>query len=85
MYSLRTFVLAKSYPPQKLDPYIMQVAIVNQGQWLVVGGDKGKVKIHSTETSKLEHTLVYEHPGVLGSGTRALRVQTVTVSSESSC
>lgn len=81
MYSLRSFILTKSFPPQKLERYVMQVAIVNQGQWLVVGGDAGKVKVYATATSKLVHELVYEEPGRLGSsGGEGPRVQTVAVS-----
>lgn len=84
MYSLRSFILTKSFPPQKLEPYVMQVAIVNQGQWLVAGGDAGIVKVYATATSKLVHNLVYEKLGQLGSsGGGGPRVQTVAVSSKS--
>jgi hypothetical protein len=80
MYSLQSFALTKSYPAQKVRPYIMQVAVVNQGQWLVVGGDNGKVRVHATSTSKLEHTLVYEPYRAFRSSKEGPLVQVVAVS-----
>lgn len=80
MYSLRSFALAKSFSLQEVKPYVMQVAIVNKGKWLVVGGDKGTLKVYSTATSAIDYALVYEKHSALPFSKKAPRVQVLAVS-----
>jgi len=77
---MRSFALTKSFPKRQTEEYIMQLAIVNKGQWLVVGGEKGLISVYATATASLEHTLIYEKRSILASKGNRGRVQVVAVS-----
>jgi len=76
-YSLNSFQLAHTFTsPKKTlatkeEFSIVQLAIANHGEWLVVGSIDGYIRVHNTASAELAKTLLCE---------KGYRAQCVTVS-----